>query len=153
MNTDESGQHAPSTFTLKHKVQCRQMSASDKRSFPIYFCLYPALLRGNFKTSCFLPHGRFITEDSVFQKSETTVMHLSFNLLRIKALYMFRALLVHPQESLHKQHLVYCVRVMSVGCYQDWSGPQSHSNPRSSQLTYQARNIPSAVCVAPPEYE
>jgi hypothetical protein len=29
---------------------------------------------------------------------------------------MFRALLVHPQEVLHKRHLVYCVRVMSVGC-------------------------------------
>jgi hypothetical protein len=29
---------------------------------------------------------------------------------------MFRALLAHPQEELHKQHLVYCVRVMSVGC-------------------------------------
>jgi hypothetical protein len=35
---------------------------------------------------------------------------------------MFRALLAHPQEALYKQHLVYCVRVMSVGCYQDWSG-------------------------------
>jgi hypothetical protein len=35
---------------------------------------------------------------------------------------MFRALLAHPQEALHTQHLVYCVRVMSVGCYQDWSG-------------------------------
>jgi hypothetical protein len=29
---------------------------------------------------------------------------------------MFRALLAHPQEALHKQHLVYWVRVMSVGC-------------------------------------
>jgi hypothetical protein len=35
---------------------------------------------------------------------------------------MFGALLAHPQEVLHKQHLVYCVRVMSVGCYQGWSG-------------------------------
>jgi hypothetical protein len=35
---------------------------------------------------------------------------------------MFRALLVHLQETLNKRHLVYCVRVMSVGCYQDWSG-------------------------------
>jgi hypothetical protein len=49
------------------------------------------------------------------QYSETNVMHLSFNLLRIKGLYMFRALLAHPQEALHKRHLVYCVRVMSVG--------------------------------------
>jgi hypothetical protein len=35
-------------------------------------------------------------------------MHFSFNLLRIKDLYMFRALLAHPQEALNKRHLVYC---------------------------------------------
>jgi hypothetical protein len=29
---------------------------------------------------------------------------------------MFQALLAHPQEVLHKWHLVYCVRIMSVGC-------------------------------------
>jgi hypothetical protein len=29
---------------------------------------------------------------------------------------MFRALLAHPQEAFHQRHLVYCVRVMSVGC-------------------------------------
>jgi hypothetical protein len=49
-------------------------------------------------------------------------MHFLFSLLRIKGLYMFRALLAHPQEALDKRHLVYCVRVMSVGCYQGWSG-------------------------------
>jgi hypothetical protein len=43
-------------------------------------------------------------------------MHVLFNSLRIKGLYMFRALLDHPQEALHKRHLVYCTRVMSVGC-------------------------------------
>jgi hypothetical protein len=40
-------------------------------------------------------------------------MHFLLNLLRIKGLYMFRALLAHPQEALHKQHLTYCVRVVS----------------------------------------
>jgi hypothetical protein len=50
------------------------------------------------------------------QYSETNVMHFPFNLLRIKGLYMFRALLAHPQEALHKRHLVYCVRKMSVDC-------------------------------------
>jgi hypothetical protein len=50
------------------------------------------------------------------QYNETNVKHLSFSLLRIKDLYMFRALLAHPQEALHKRHLVYCVRIMSVGC-------------------------------------
>jgi hypothetical protein len=39
-----------------------------------------------------------------------------FNLLRIKGLYMFQALLAHPQEVPHKQHLVYCMRIMSAGC-------------------------------------
>jgi hypothetical protein len=29
---------------------------------------------------------------------------------------MFRSLLAHPLEALHKRHWVYCVRVMSVGC-------------------------------------
>jgi hypothetical protein len=32
--------------------------------------------------------------------------------LRVKGLYMFRGLLDHPQEVLHKRHLVYCVRVI-----------------------------------------
>jgi hypothetical protein len=48
-------------------------------------------------------------------------MHFVFSLLRIKGLYMFRTLLAHPQEVLHKRHLVYCVRVVS-GLHQDWSG-------------------------------
>jgi hypothetical protein len=43
-------------------------------------------------------------------------MHFLFSLLRIKNLYMFRALFAHPEEVLHKRQLVYCVRVMSVGC-------------------------------------
>jgi hypothetical protein len=42
---------------------------------------------------------------------------------------MFRALLVHSQEVLHKRHLVYCMRVMIV-------------IPSS---------VPSAACVAPSE--
>jgi hypothetical protein len=29
---------------------------------------------------------------------------------------MFQELLSHPQETLYKRHLVYCMRVMSVGC-------------------------------------
>jgi hypothetical protein len=29
---------------------------------------------------------------------------------------MFRALLAHLQEAVHKRHLVYCVRILSVGC-------------------------------------
>jgi hypothetical protein len=29
---------------------------------------------------------------------------------------MFRALLAHPQEALHKQYFVYYMRGMSIGC-------------------------------------
>jgi hypothetical protein len=50
---------------------------------------------------------------------------------------MFGALLAHNQEALHKRHLVYRVRVMSVGC--------------TRIEAEHARNIPSATCVAPPE--
>jgi hypothetical protein len=66
---------------------------------------------------------------------------------------MFRTLLAHPQEVLHKRYLVYCVRVMSVGCYQDWSKTPLHSNPGSNQLTLHARNLLIVVCAAPPEDE
>jgi uncharacterized membrane protein len=52
----------------------------------------------------------------VHQYSETNVIHCLCSLLRIKDLYIFRALLLHPQEALLKRHLVYCVRFMSVGC-------------------------------------
>jgi hypothetical protein len=42
----------------------------------------------------------------IYRYSETNVMHFLFSLLRIKGLYMFRALLAHPQETLPKWHLV-----------------------------------------------
>jgi hypothetical protein len=41
-----------------------------------------------------------------YQYSKTNVMHFLFNLLRIKGLYMCRALLAHPQEALHTPTLV-----------------------------------------------
>jgi hypothetical protein len=68
-------------------------------------------------------------------------MHILFNLLRTKCLYMFRALLGHPQKALHKRHFIYCVRVMSVGC--SWMQP----------IDITRRNIPSAACEAPPKDE
>jgi hypothetical protein len=49
------------------------------------------------------------------QRSETNLMHVLCNLLRIKGLYMFPALLAQPLEALYKQHLVCCLRVLSVG--------------------------------------
>jgi hypothetical protein len=53
---------------------------------------------------------------TVHHYSETNVMHFLLSSLRVKGLYMFRALLAHPQEVLHKQHFLYCLRVMSVVC-------------------------------------
>jgi hypothetical protein len=77
------------------------------------------------------------------------VIHISLNLLKIKGLHMFRALLAHPQEAPHKRHLVYCVRIMPIGC-----GTVAVSlQPCHSQQILYARNIPNAVCVAPPEDE
>jgi hypothetical protein len=43
-------------------------------------------------------------------------MHFLFNVLRIKGVFIFLSLLAHPQKALHKRQLVYCVRVMLVGC-------------------------------------
>jgi hypothetical protein len=53
---------------------------------------------------------------------------------------MFRSLVAHPQQVLHKRHLVYFVLIMSVGC-------------GTVAVTLKARNIPSAVCAVPPEDE
>jgi hypothetical protein len=36
--------------------------------------------------------------------------------LKIKGLYVFRALLAHYQEVLHKRHL-YCVRIITIAVY------------------------------------
>jgi hypothetical protein len=54
---------------------------------------------------------------------------------------MFRALFSHPQKALHKRHLVYSLRIMSVGC------------ATVAVSTLYACNTPSAVCSAPPEDE
>jgi hypothetical protein len=53
------------------------------------------------------------------------VLHFLFSLLKIMGLYMFRALLAHPQEVMNKGQLVYCVRFMCVGCT---SMGEEHSN-------------------------
>jgi hypothetical protein len=59
---------------------------------------------------------------------------------------MFPALLAQPQEVLHKRHLVYCVRIMSVGC-------GIVMQPCHSQLTLFESSIPNAACATPPEHE
>jgi hypothetical protein len=63
---------------------------------------------------------------------------------------MFRALPAYLQEVQHKRHLVYCVRVMSVGCTS--IGVERSSTPILVQPTDITRTqIPSVVCAAPPE--
>jgi hypothetical protein len=56
---------------------------------------------------------------------------------------MFRVLLAHPQEALHKRHLVYCVHFMSVGCTRIGVELQSWC---STQYT-------KCRCAEPPENE
>jgi hypothetical protein len=51
----------------------------------------------------------FLAQVPYYQYGETNTRHFLFSLLRIKGLYMFRVLLAHPQEALHKWHLVYFV--------------------------------------------
>jgi hypothetical protein len=75
-------------------------------------------------------------------------MHFSFNVLRIKVLYMFRALFSHPQEAMHKRHLVYCVRVMSVDCSRievvqpiEFSVPQNVQTETGTQPASYSRGI------------
>jgi hypothetical protein len=60
------------------------------------------------------------------QYSETNMMHFLFNLLRIKGLYMFRALLAHPQEALHK-HV----------CYVSWLHHPVAANWHNTHAIYQ----------------
>jgi hypothetical protein len=84
----------------------------------------------------------------VCQYNEINVMHFSLNLLRIKGLYMFRALLAHPQEVLHKRHLV-ILPACNVGC----GTAAVKRQPCHSQLILYAGNIPNAVCAEPPEDE
>jgi hypothetical protein len=56
---------------------------------------------------------------------------------------MFRALLAHPQEVLHKRHLVYSVRVMSVGC-ETATVPQPTDITRTQYIAGLKRDGPRA---------
>jgi hypothetical protein len=59
---------------------------------------------------------------SIFQYSENNVIYLSFSLLRIKGLYMFRALFAHPRKAFHKRHLyIACVLRQLVAPGLEWN--------------------------------
>jgi hypothetical protein len=72
----------------------------------------------------------------VYQYNKINVMHFSFSLLRIKGLYMFRALLAHPQEALHKRNLVYCVRRLAVARLQ-WNCNRATAHWHYKHAMYQ----------------
>jgi hypothetical protein len=78
------------------------------------FCIFIRIL---LLTGLFVEHKKFVglemLADIVQWNHRGAFL---FSSLRIKSLYMFRALLAHPQEVLHKRNLVYCLRVISVGC-------------------------------------
>jgi hypothetical protein len=82
---------------------------------------------------------------TVYQYSETNVMHFLFSLLRIKGLYMFPALLAHPQEVLHKRHLVYCVHVMSVIIFSGSAAQRGLWPPRSWGFLITHNDAPQSV--------
>jgi hypothetical protein len=110
----------PSTLVLplacrcQHTVPSRMDIPSITATYPIYWLCHSQ--NGQNQRQVILWKLKFFVLSTMHRYSETNVMHFLFILLRIKGLYMFQALLAHPQESLHKQHLVYCVHVMSVGC-------------------------------------
>jgi hypothetical protein len=74
--------------------------------------------------------------DTKCQYSETNVMHIVLNWLRIKGLYTFRALLAHPQEVLNTTWYTACVL-----CQLAAPGSEFHAI------------FQSAVCVPPPKDE
>jgi hypothetical protein len=79
-------------------------------------CLGEGIVWRNLVLAASSPNG-----SGLYQSYKTNVMRSLLNLLRIKGLYVFLALLAYPQEALHKRHLVYCVR--DVSClHQHWSG-------------------------------
>jgi hypothetical protein len=82
-----------------------------------------------------------------YQYDETNVMHFSFNLLRIKGLYMFRA--GGATQTALGVLLVY-VRGL---CYDCSFTIAVKLKLWHSQLTLYARNIPNAVCITPPKDE
>jgi hypothetical protein len=71
-------------------------------------------------------------------------MNFTFSLLRIKDLYMFRALLAHPQEATNNgTRYIACVLYQLAASGLKWNfNPGAH-----------ARNIPSAACAETPENE
>jgi hypothetical protein len=64
----------------------------------------------------------------VYQYSATNVMHFLFSLLRTEGLYMFRALLAHPQEVLHKWHFFFYIYTLYYTVCSDAMGNTTYVN-------------------------
>jgi hypothetical protein len=82
----------------------------------------------------------------LYPYSETNVMHFLFNLLSIKGLYMFRALLTHPQEAPHKQHLLYLLACYVGWLHQGWSSTPTRGLPTDTTST-QVYQVPFVRCL------
>jgi hypothetical protein len=54
-----------------------------------------------------------------------------------------QTLLAHPQEALHERNLVYCVRVMSVGCVTKTARTTSLDTTHPSTIFYRLHLISS----------
>jgi hypothetical protein len=67
----------------------------------------------------------------VYQYSEINVMHFLFSLLRIRGLYMFRALLAHPQEALNLVQPTEITRTQYTECRLCSASWRWASNPRN----------------------
>jgi hypothetical protein len=115
---------------ISTSINIHQQDHSEKGSM---YCVIKCIVRGNqlHIKNADLHHVMYKCKSSssvhnvlmfcwlyiiVYQYSGTNVTHFLLNLLIIKGLYILWALLANPQEVLQNQHLVYCVRVMSVGC-------------------------------------
>jgi hypothetical protein len=100
-------------FASSVSQNCMQRCKKKKKIMQI--CVTgPQCVKTIFRTLYLHPKRNFkVNVWLTVHHSTTNIMHFLFNLLRINALCMIWALLVHPQEMLDKRHLVCCVRVVS----------------------------------------
>jgi hypothetical protein len=128
---------------------CHYYRPVNKTHFII--CYVQNLYRGNINRShVWLSDILLTMHRSIYQYSKTNMMHFLFSLLRVKGLYMFRALLAQLQELLHKWHWVsVCMLCQLAAPGLEWKSNPGAANWRNTHT----HNIPNAICVAPPEDE
>jgi hypothetical protein len=113
--------HWPSYTLFSGDMNVRHTSSQPLKPFQMYYCcvsIYYQLQTYGLRFSSFLWYcfSALLTVHHSISKYWNDRDAFLFNLFRNNNLYMFRALIAYLQEVLHNRHLVYCVRVMSVGC-------------------------------------